>query len=321
MVVGALATPQLQTLRNLVPPLVATRYKGQAGKVGVLGGCSDYTGAPFYAAISALKLGADLSHVFCEERAAAPIKSYSPELMVHGVRREGEAPAQARERQADQVSKWFPALTALVVGPGLGRAETMQAVAALVVERAVAASLPLVIDADGLDCVLRDPSLVRGSAWTVLTPNRPEFGRLQAALAPAAGAEVAADDDAAELRRISLALGGAVIVRKGPHDLLSDGTSVLCNEEPGSVKRSGGQGDVLAGSIATFLGWARAAQLGGLTPPEPSPPLLAAYAGCLLTRRFSAAAFAKHRRAMTAPDLVAEIGPTFEEFSPAELAE
>ena len=96
MVVGALATPQLQTLRNLVPPLVATRYKGQAGKVGVLGGCSDYTGAPFYAAISALKLGADLSHVFCEERAAAPIKSYSPELIVHGVLREGEAPAQAR---------------------------------------------------------------------------------------------------------------------------------------------------------------------------------------------------------------------------------
>ena len=118
-------------------------------------------------------------------RAAAPIKSYSPELIVHGVLREGEAPAQARERQADQVSKWFPALTALVVGPGLGRDETMQAVAALVVERAVAASLPLVIDADGLACVLRDPSLVRGSAWTVLTPNRPEFGRLQAALAPA----------------------------------------------------------------------------------------------------------------------------------------
>ena len=130
MVVGALATPQLQTLRNLVPPLVASRYKGQAGKVGVLGGCSDYTGAPFYAAISALKLGADLSHVFCEERAAAPIKSYSPELIVHGVLREGEAPAQARERQADQISKWFPALTALVVGPGLGRDETMQAVAA-----------------------------------------------------------------------------------------------------------------------------------------------------------------------------------------------
>ena len=96
---------------------------------------------------------------------------------------------------------------------------------------------------------------------------------------------------------------------------------MLCNEEPGSVKRSGGQGDVLAGSIATFLGWARAAQLGGLTPPEPSPPLLAAYAGCLLTRRFSAAAFAKNRRAMTAPDLVAEIGPCFEEFSPAELAD
>ena len=101
MVVGALATPQLQTLRNLVPPLVATRYKGQAGKVGVLGGCSDYTGAPFYAAISALKLGADLSHVFCEERAAAPIKSYSPELIVHGCLRSGVDDDAARQQQAD----------------------------------------------------------------------------------------------------------------------------------------------------------------------------------------------------------------------------
>ena len=137
MRVPAASPPSLAALRSLVPPLAPTCYKGQAGKVGVLGGCADYTGAPYYAALSALKLGADLSHVFCTDTAATPIKSYSPELIVHGCLREQQPDAAARTAQADAITKWFPALTALVVGPGLGRDETLQAVAQLVIERAI----------------------------------------------------------------------------------------------------------------------------------------------------------------------------------------
>ena len=67
----------------------------------------------------------------------------------------------------------------------------------------------------------------------------------------------------AKARALSSALGGPTIVRKGPADLLSDGVAVLENAEAGSPKRSGGQGDVLAGSIATLLGWAKAAESTG----------------------------------------------------------
>ena len=84
----------------------------------------------------------------------------------------------SEEAQVEAVCKWFPALTALVVGPGLGRDETLQAVAERIIERAIAEDLPVVIDADGLAIVTRRPALVRGSRWTVLTPNRPEYGRL-----------------------------------------------------------------------------------------------------------------------------------------------
>lgn len=52
------------------------------GRVAVIGGSKDYTGAPFYAADGALKFGADLSFIYCSTSAAIPIKSYSPELMV-----------------------------------------------------------------------------------------------------------------------------------------------------------------------------------------------------------------------------------------------
>jgi ATP-dependent NAD(P)H-hydrate dehydratase len=80
---------------------------------------------------------------------------------------------------------------------------------------------------------------------------------------------------------------------------------------------------VLAGSIATLLSWAKQAEAtnaycGG--EGQPSAPLLAAYTGCLLTRRFSAAAFACRRRAMTAPDLIEAIGPVFEEFEDGAAA-
>lgn len=56
----------------------------QLGRVGVFGGSEDYTGAPFFASISALRTGADLALVFTAEEAAPALKAYSPELMVSG---------------------------------------------------------------------------------------------------------------------------------------------------------------------------------------------------------------------------------------------
>ena len=41
---------------NFMPPLDFSLRKGQMGRIGILGGCRDYTGAPFYAASSALKV-------------------------------------------------------------------------------------------------------------------------------------------------------------------------------------------------------------------------------------------------------------------------
>jgi ATP-dependent NAD(P)H-hydrate dehydratase len=69
-------------LQKCMIPLSPTSYKGSSGRVGVLGGSARYTGAPYYAAMAALKAGADLAFVFCAKEAAQPIKGYSPELMV-----------------------------------------------------------------------------------------------------------------------------------------------------------------------------------------------------------------------------------------------
>lgn len=48
----------------------------------MIGGSFEYTGAPFYAAISTLRGGGDLAFIFCSKASAIPIKSYSPECIV-----------------------------------------------------------------------------------------------------------------------------------------------------------------------------------------------------------------------------------------------
>jgi ATP-dependent NAD(P)H-hydrate dehydratase len=73
----------ISAFKKLVPNLNKDNLrKGQCGKIGVLGGSKEYTGAPYFAAISSLKVGADLAYVFTTAEASLPIKSYSPELIV-----------------------------------------------------------------------------------------------------------------------------------------------------------------------------------------------------------------------------------------------
>ncbi|KAL7432357.1 hypothetical protein ACHAXH_003339, partial [Discostella pseudostelligera] len=71
--------------QHLFPPLSSTSHKGSHGRIAILGGSEKYTGAPFYAAQSALHCGVDLVSIYCAREACLPIKCYSPELMVQGV--------------------------------------------------------------------------------------------------------------------------------------------------------------------------------------------------------------------------------------------
>jgi len=92
------------------------RKKGDMGIIGVIGGSIEYTGAPFYSGLSAIKAGADLSHIFCHKDAAVPIKSYSPELIVH--------PAYDDSMNKDLIDKcirWLKSMDVLVYGCGMGR--------------------------------------------------------------------------------------------------------------------------------------------------------------------------------------------------------
>lgn len=68
----------ISRLNHIFPTLFCKGLKGENGRIGVIGGSYEFTGAPFYSAISALKSGGDLAHIFCSKSSSISIKSYSP---------------------------------------------------------------------------------------------------------------------------------------------------------------------------------------------------------------------------------------------------
>ncbi|XP_066475059.1 ATP-dependent (S)-NAD(P)H-hydrate dehydratase isoform X1 [Tiliqua scincoides] len=287
-----------QLVRNVIPPLTAKKHKGQDGRIGIVGGCQEYTGAPYFAAISALKMGADLSHVFCTKDAATVIKSYSPELIVHPVLDSPDA--------VHEVEKWLPRLHSVVIGPGLGRDDVLLENAKGIIEKSKVKGIPVVIDADGLWLIAQQPSLIQGYPRAILTPNAMEFSRLYEAMLKD---PVDSNDHHGCVLRLSQAFGNLTIVQKGERDLISDGEKVLVCSHEGSSRRCGGQGDLLSGFLGVLAHWAF------LAGPEKTngqnPFLVAAFGACSLTRQCNNQAFQKCGRSMTASDMVLEIGAAF----------
>ncbi|XP_055597644.1 ATP-dependent (S)-NAD(P)H-hydrate dehydratase-like [Uranotaenia lowii] len=283
-------SPLLERARDMVPHLATDRHKGQAGRIGIVGGSVEYTGAPYFAAISALKVGADLVHVFCPQGAAQVIKGYSPELIVH--------PLLDQNNAIIQIEPWLERLHVLVVGPGLGRDRSVMQTVSELIKICRQLSKPLIIDADGLFIVTQDTSLIKDYPRVILTPNAIEFSRLFG-------------NDRGRIQENIAKLGdGVTVIEKGLNDRIYDSQTLEKYECPqgGSGRRCGGQGDLLAGSLATFYFWALDYK------KEVSPALVASYAACHLTKHCNSYAYKVKGRSMTCTDMIDQIQHVFDDF-------
>ncbi|XP_039120384.1 ATP-dependent (S)-NAD(P)H-hydrate dehydratase [Dioscorea cayenensis subsp. rotundata] len=310
-------------IRKITPLLDPIRHKGQAGKVAIIGGCREYTGAPYFAAISALKIGADLSHVFCTKDAAAVIKSYSPELIVHPVLEESynirdDEKESVSAKVLAEVVKWMERFDCLVVGPGLGRDPFLLDCVSSILRHARQSNVPMVIDGDGLFLVTNNLDLVSGYSLAVLTPNVNEYKRL---IEKVLNCEVDNEDASLQLLSLARSIGGVTILRKGKSDLISDGEIVKSVSIFGSPRRCGGQGDILSGSVAVFSSWARlhvSSMKESADCNSQNPMVLGSVAGSALLRKAASLAFVNNKRATLTTDIIECLGASLESISPAE---
>lgn len=204
-------------------------HKGKGGRVAILAGSPEFTGAAIISTLGAVRAGAGLVTLHAPRAACEGIRARLPlEVML-------KACDDPRELLRE---KW----DALAVGPGLGEMEGDFADG--LVELISTAKVPVVVDADALNLLAKRG--VKARAGCVLTPHPGEFARL----AP----ELSAKTREEAVREF---LGGseAVLLLKGARTIVGKKGEVMRVNSTGTPAMSnGGQGDLLSGVIGALLG-------------------------------------------------------------------
>lgn len=217
---------------KLLAPRLRNSHKGSHGSVGIIGGDSGMVGAALLAGRAALKLGAGRVYVGLLAREATLVDPLQPELML---------------RAADDVVK-LDHLSCLIIGPGLGQSPD----AAFYLQRAFAAKLPLVVDADALNLIAASKALKQLfqqiDIAKVMTPHPAEAARLLGCTTDEVQADrISAANTLAQQFNAQVVLKGAGSVCASPHEPWQINTS----GNPGMA--SAGMGDVLSGIIGAFI--------------------------------------------------------------------
>ncbi|TCK19059.1 NAD(P)H-hydrate epimerase [Thiogranum longum] len=219
---------QQPPLGPLALPRARSSHKGDFGYVLVVGGGAGMPGAPRLAAEAAARCGAGLVSVATHRDNANGLNAGRWEFMVRAV------------MHTDELAPLLQHASVVVIGPGLGQSPWSRQL----LERVLETALPLVLDADALNLLARDP--LKRDNW-ILTPHPGEAARLLGS-----STKAIQQDRFSALESLRAKYGGTIVL-KGAGTLIGDGglPAICAAGNPGMA--SGGMGDVLSGVIGALL--------------------------------------------------------------------
>src|SRR4029453_10812405 len=229
-------------MRELISPRTADTHKGDYGRVLVVAGSPGKTGAANLAAQGALRSGAGLVTVATPLSCQAIVGAMGPEYMTEAL------PETDEGLDADAVERVLElARDVVAIGPGLGQAPATRDFVIRLVDRA---TMPLVIDADGLNAFSAEPDRLAGREGrdVIITPHGGEMARL-----------VGMSANEVQSSRLEIAQNFALahhvyVVLKGHRTLIATPHGkIFINPTGNPGMATGGAGDVLTGMIAAWL--------------------------------------------------------------------
>ena len=226
-------------------------HKGTFGTVSVVGGSEDDSvrmiGAPALTALAALRAGAGLVKLVMPDPLLNAGLTICPSAT--GIAMPWGAGETLAHEAAEVMDRVIASSSVLAVGPGLGTSPGAIAATLRAIQQE---ELPLVLDADGINCVCRIPELARDfHAAAVLTPHPGEFKRLCAALGLKGDLGLERSRERA-CEQMAQRLG-RVVVLKGAGTVVSDGQRTWTCGAGHPCLATAGTGDILAGIIAGLI--------------------------------------------------------------------
>ncbi|MDO5824491.1 NAD(P)H-hydrate dehydratase [Methanobrevibacter sp.] len=222
-------------------------HKGNNGRLLIVGGSSDYSGAPAIAGMAAIGAGADLVYVASPQKAAEAIKATSPDLIVKSL-----AGDELSLKNSEEIIKLSQNVDAVLIGPGSGISDETSKLFNVLVSKI---KKPIVLDADALKMV--ELALIKNREDIILTPHIFEF---KSFFKLENGLELdidsydfkLVDENIEKFQQITRQIKGTVVI-KGKFDLILSGNNFKINKTGNPGMTVGGTGDALSGVAASLF--------------------------------------------------------------------
>jgi NAD(P)H-hydrate epimerase len=243
---GAGAEPAAGTIGPRVLRLAPRRddasSKFSSGVLGVVGGSTGLTGAPCMSAMAGQRTGAGYVTVYVPRSLNLVFEQRLLEAMSVPLDDDDGA---LLDSSLDDLVERSERCDALVVGPGIGRAESTGRLVAGLLSRS---TKPVLLDADGLFPYSGAVEQLKRDAPLLITPHSGELARLLGVSSDdVEGARLAHAQEAAER-------SGAVVILKGSDTVVAaPGQAPLLNTLKAPGLATAGTGDVLSGIAGAYL--------------------------------------------------------------------
>lgn len=222
----------------------ANSHKGTFGHVLLVAGSLGKNGAGGLAALASLRSGAGLATLAMPESCQKIAESIPLEVMTTGLSEAKEGFLGLSAKQ--QILELCKDKSSIAIGPGIStEKETVELLENTIPDL----KIPLVLDADGLNCLALSSNLLSSlRPGTVLTPHPKEMSRISGiAIQEILNNRISVASEFAQKHSIYLIL-------KGAHSVIASPTGeVFINPTGNSGMATAGSGDVLTGIIAGLL--------------------------------------------------------------------
>ncbi len=231
-------------VKSFFPKLKRNSHKGNFGKVGIIGGSRQFTGAPLlsFNSLTALKMGCGYSKLFVPENMYNALTGVNPECILQPLMQDKNGQILFDESSLKEALN----LDAIAFGMGVGVSEEIYKIIKYFLNNY---SGILVLDADALNTLSTFglDVLKEKKCKVVLTPHVKEFARLlQANLNDVIS-------DIIPILKDFSSKYGVVTLLKNAVSLITDGKEIYMNTTGAAGMAKGGSGDVLSGIVAGMV--------------------------------------------------------------------
>ena len=233
--------------KDILPQRKERSCKGDFGRVLCICGSHGMAGAAYLCAKACYRTGAGLVEIFTPEENRAVLQISLPEAIIT---------AYTEETATELLLSSLKKADCIVAGCGLSVTALSRTILSTLLHNVDTHKTPLILDADALNLISKNPSFLKYIKGSIITPHALEFSRLS---------RVSVQDVlvSPESFAFDYAQKNALIcVLKDHNTVISDGSERLyINNTGNSGMATAGSGDVLAGIIAGLAAQSRQASL------------------------------------------------------------